>query len=297
MAPRDAVAWDFDAIMPALRDPDRRIPLLLEVEKWSSTHADTILEVAARGQIEKAWTQMTDALHQMARTQFLRTTSSVPAEIKDATVRRREALRHRKLCREALAETNDTDSLLALAWTTWIAVHKLKLATKNVRRLVQAEAASQRAQLCCELQEAWERRDHSLMWRLARKLGGKRNGPKKIFFNVPSSIRPSSSDWRRFLCGPRENGRCEGVEAEWPRSDQLELQRGPLATAPTNKLLHRITKELAKGKARRAVPPWSIPGEIWLMMLRPRDPDILETKHADCDRNRFEQQVASDDIF
>ena len=100
---------------------------------------------------------------------------------------------------------------------------------------------------------------------------------KKI--NVPSSIRPSSSDWRSFLCGPRENGGCEGVEAKWPRSDQLELQRGPLATAPTpiNKLQCRITKELAEGKARRAVPPWSIPREIWLMMLRPRDPDIQET--------------------
>ena len=58
MAPRDAVAWDFDAIMPALRDPDRPIPLLKEVVKWSSAHADTIVEVAARGQIEKAWTQI-----------------------------------------------------------------------------------------------------------------------------------------------------------------------------------------------------------------------------------------------
>ena len=168
MAPRDAVAWDFDAILPALRDLDRRIPLLKEVMKWSSTHADTILEVAARGQIEKTCTQMTDALHQMAPTQFLRTLPIVPAEIKDATVRRREALRHRQFCREALDETNDIDSLLALARTTRIAVHKLKLATKNVRRLVQAEAASRRAQLCCELQEAWR--------------------------------------LRRFLCGPRENG-------------------------------------------------------------------------------------------
>ena len=42
MAPQDAVAWDLDTIMPALRDPDRRISLLKEVEKWSSTHADTI---------------------------------------------------------------------------------------------------------------------------------------------------------------------------------------------------------------------------------------------------------------
>ena len=173
---------EIDAIMPALRDPDRRIPLLKEVEKWSSTHADNILEVAARSQIEKAWTQMTGALHQKARTQFLRATSTVPAEIKDATVRRWEAIRHRQFCREVLVETNDTDSMLALAWTTWTAVHNLKLASNNVRRLVQAEAASQWAQLCCELQGAWERRDRSLMWCLARKLGGKRNGPKEAIF-------------------------------------------------------------------------------------------------------------------
>ena len=48
MAPRDAVAWCFDATMPALRDPVRRIPLLKEVEKLSSTHADTILEVGEK---------------------------------------------------------------------------------------------------------------------------------------------------------------------------------------------------------------------------------------------------------
>ena len=34
-APQDAVACDFDTIMPALRDSDRRISLLKEVEKWS----------------------------------------------------------------------------------------------------------------------------------------------------------------------------------------------------------------------------------------------------------------------
>ena len=32
MAPQDAVAWDFDAIMPTLRDPDRWISLLKVVE-------------------------------------------------------------------------------------------------------------------------------------------------------------------------------------------------------------------------------------------------------------------------
>ena len=68
-----------------------------------------------------------------------------------------------------------------MAWTTWFSEHKLRLATRHGGRLVQAEASSPRAQLCCELQEAWERRDHSMMWRSVRKLEGKRNGPKIDF--------------------------------------------------------------------------------------------------------------------
>ena len=85
---------------------------------------------------------------------------------------------------------------------------------------------------------------------------------------------------------------------KWPRSNQLELQRGSLATAPTpmKKLLPRITKELAKGKARGAVPPWSIPREIWLMMLRPRDPDIQKTNRpivTEADLNNMLLQTTS----
>ena len=120
-------AYDVDAIMPTLRDPDRRITLLKEVEKWSSAHADTIVEIAAQVQIERVRAQMADAVHQMARTQFQRT----------SPCRSRMQLFEdgkRQSCREALAVTNSSDSLLALAWTTWVAVHKLKLATKHVKR-------------------------------------------------------------------------------------------------------------------------------------------------------------------
>ena len=83
--------------------------------------------------------------------------------------------RHRQACREALAATNSTGSLLALAWTTWVAVHELRLASTRVRLLAQAAASSQRAQLCCELcmeakrslsdvalgSEAWRKKDWS----------------------------------------------------------------------------------------------------------------------------------------
>ena len=65
----------FHAIMLALPDLDRRLSLHREVEKWSSTHADAILVVAAQGQIEKS-VDTVDALHQMARAQFQRATST-----------------------------------------------------------------------------------------------------------------------------------------------------------------------------------------------------------------------------
>ena len=91
--------------MSALRDPVERLPLVKEVEKWSSENIDAILELAKEGRIEKAWTQMADTLNQIARDKFRRTTSAVPPEIKEATTRRRDALRQRQTCREALAAT------------------------------------------------------------------------------------------------------------------------------------------------------------------------------------------------
>ena len=54
MAPRDAVAWDFDAIMHALRDPERRILLLKEKKKWSSTHTDTIWKSLREARLKKS---------------------------------------------------------------------------------------------------------------------------------------------------------------------------------------------------------------------------------------------------
>ena len=276
MVPQDAVSSDFDGILSALRDPAHRLPLLKEVEKWSSENIDAILELAKQGRIEKAWTQMADTLNRISRDKFRRTTSAVHPEIKEATTRRRDALRQRQTCREALAATCLMSSKLDLAWTTWVAVHRLRLASECVRLLVQTAASAQRAQLCCELQEAWKRRDHSLMWRLARKFGGKKNGPKKRFL----SIRPSSSDWKGFLCGPRENGGCEGVQAKLPPPEPLGLQNESIAKSPhlERELLRRIMKELSGGNARRAVPSWSIAKrEIWLMLLRPRDPDARET--------------------
>ena len=79
----------------------------------------------------------------------------------------------------------------------------------------------------------------------------KEKRPEKKDFSMCRRRSDPAVQIGEVSCAVHENGRCEGVEARWPRSDQLELQRGPLATAPTpmKKLLSRITKELAKGKA------------------------------------------------
>ena len=216
MVPQDAVSWDFDGIMSALRDPAQLLPSLKEVEKWSSENIDAILELAKQGRIEKAWTQMADTLNQIARDKFRRTTSAVPPEIKEATTRRRDALRQRQTCREALAATCLVSSKLDLAWTTWVAVHRLRLASKCVRLLVQTAASAQRAQHCCELQEAWERRDHSLMWRLARKLGGRKMVRKKDSSTCHHRSDPVVRTGKIFCAVHVKMEVCEGVQAKWP---------------------------------------------------------------------------------
>ena len=62
-----------------------------------------------------------------------------------------------------------------------------------------------------------------------------------------------------------------------PRSIGIAEETTRNSSYSIEKLLSRITTELAKGNARRAVPSWSIPRKIWLVVLRPRDPDIHET--------------------
>ena len=54
MVPQDAVLWLFDGIMSALRDPAQQLPLLKEVENWSSENVDAFLVLAKQGRIEKA---------------------------------------------------------------------------------------------------------------------------------------------------------------------------------------------------------------------------------------------------
>ena len=255
MVPQDAVSWDFDGIMSALRDTAQRLHLLKEVKN---------------GAPKISTPQMADTLNQIAREKFRRTTSAVLPVIKEATTRRRGALRQRQTCREALAATSLMSSKLVLAWTTWVAVHRLRLASKCVRLLVQTAASAQRVQLCCELQEAWERRDHSLMWRLARKLGGKKNGPKKDSATCHHRSDPVVRTGKIFCAVHVKMGDVKeslGLQNE-SIAESLHLER---------ELLRRIMKELSGGNARRAVPSWSIPREIWLMLLRPRDPDARET--------------------
>ena len=139
---------------PALRDPARRLSLLQEVEDWSSAHADTILELAAQGRIEKAWAKMADALHQMARARFQRTSSTVPRSenrpFVDVKLSAIDKLAERRWRRRAR---------WAHCWP-WHGQLGWRCTNYDLRPHVFAFWHRQQhchngPQLCCELQEAW----------------------------------------------------------------------------------------------------------------------------------------------
>ena len=106
------------------------------------------------------------------------------------------------------------------------------------------------------------------MWRLARKLGGKKNGPKK---------KNDFSMCHRQSDPALQIGEDSGVVHVNMEDVKGLRRRGRTRLNRTNKetnlqnhhfqgeLLRRIAKELARGNARRAVPSWSIPREISLI--------------------------------
>ena len=119
MAPQGAVAWDFDAIMPALRDP-RGYLFSKKLRNGAPRRQTPFWKLLRKVRLKKRGHRELTPFTRWHVPNSSAPTSTVPAEIKDATVRRREALRHRQSCWEALAVTISTDSLLALAWTTWV---------------------------------------------------------------------------------------------------------------------------------------------------------------------------------
>lgn len=179
----------------------------------------------------------------------------------------------------------------------------LRELTRAVRRSKRRDYRVHIAQLVDELQEAWRVRDMSLCWRLMRAIAGG-YGPKFRRYDAPKHEQVSADDWADFLGRDPPQGGCRAERAD-PVAE-LDRRLANLEERTTGDFQDCLEAaddvlvmemRLRGAKLRRSVPPWSLPGEVWRLLLdrRPRHEDRysgIGARVAPLVATRFRRAVA-----
>ena len=137
-----------------------------------------------------------------------------------------------------------------------------------------------RKKLIAEIWEAKRKKDFASVWRLLHLLAQQHRGPRKRIYNLPDPCKPSRYDWEKFVRLPACAGGL-GAETFYDLDQELEqVLADRLANDPPAEqgqhwvMAQRDINDIKwflrqRAKKRRGFPPWSLPAEIWTMILWP----------------------------
>lgn len=255
----DGSRWDIDQLMRYVVHGDRRAPFLrslcerIDAQDWQAEDID----------VDEHWRRMGVVLAEAGQEHFSPAGCSEQAqETTDMISTRARLLQQRSRVRHRLVQGGrGAERLVTL---------QLRIVGKRLRTLRRNEQTQRKRQLEQEMWDAWRSRDFSGVWRLARRLAGTRARPGRRFYGVARRYRCTMAEWRGFLSKPGREG---GLGCVDRRDDQI-----PSAPAQANDDILRLTGEDLEGlrasawrmRFRRSVPPWSVPAEVWRLVLQPR---------------------------
>lgn len=123
--------------------------------------------------------------------------------------------------------------------------------------------------------------------RLVRAIAGTGLGPKKGKYRIPASCRPSADDWKDAMKKPADEGGMKGTIIENYEEDHERIiaeETFPELLSVDMNLINQMEEDyrgtrrvLLTSPGRKATPEWSVPIEIWKMILAP---DWLPKKGA-----------------
>lgn len=160
----------------------------------------------------------------------------------------------------------------------WNLLTKFRIARRQHDQLCARDRLSRDMALVDEFTDYWQKRQMANVWRTARQLSGKALGPKRRRFDVPLCSQPSKHDWEHFFAQDGPSGGCSAL----PCNMESRLSAETPSLEPAVKVLsdsaafslatgdfQRLARSLWKQQLRKAVPPWSMPVEIWRILLFP----------------------------
>eukprot|EP00434_Breviolum_minutum_P031879 symbB.v1.2.028194.t1/scaffold2897.1/size67685/5 len=160
----------------------------------------------------------------------------------------------------------------------WNVLTKFRITRRQHDQLCARDRLSRDMALVDEFTGYWQKRQMANVWRTARQLSGKALGPKRRRFDVPLCSQPSKHDWEHFFSQDGPSGGCSAL----PCNMESRLSVETPSLEPAVKVLsdsaafslatgdfQRLERSLWKQQLRKAVPPWSLPVEIWRLLLFP----------------------------
>eukprot|EP00971_Amphidinium_carterae_P352730 6492717-Amphidinium_carterae.3 len=229
--------------------------LIWALSGWS------LLNLAVKaGRPDDIWQQLGSAIDTVCREQFC-CKRAEPAEHSQHT---KGLLEERAALRVQLVN--------AIGQATGDQIHDLNLLIKHAKR---EDWLQYQQRLVQELEAAHREGQWRLVFMLARRITGKRIGPKKRRYDVPPRERLSLDAWKEYFEQPPSAGGCLATEIREPtagrRSGKSQermahcVGRSRSRCMPTKALLARSLQTLP---CRAAVPAWALPPSLWKGLAR-----------------------------
>ena len=162
---------------------------------------------------------------------------------------------------------------------TQIAMAKNRLQVKRAKL-----KRSKRRQICRELRILELAQRDAEMHKLSRRLCKQNNGQTNRTYGRFPGRKLGKQTWEDFMKGPGDQGGCSAVVIDFEVErkkvmgeviEDFRTGKRVLALddkkleARTDELIREVSKCLRKAPRRKAVPRWSVPSEIWLMLVCP----------------------------
>eukprot|EP00972_Heterocapsa_arctica_P115644 16448922-Heterocapsa_arctica.AAC.1 len=116
-----------------------------------------------------------------------------------------------------------------------------------------------------------------MVHRMVRLLAGKGTGPRRRVYKTPPTQCPSSEEWREVLKGEgTDDGMMAHFIADWDEEQKSYEETAPILPDWTLEAAQNVREDMegtadkmVKMMKRRAAPSWSVPAEVFCMLLRP----------------------------
>ena len=267
--------WDRDALVQCVLYGRRRPEFLQAVENACAVSTDFL-------EPDHQWATLHKAVEKVSCQFFSQTrqkTKMHPQDTEDAFLdmvsARSKLVAQPQHCLFGLGSGSPMHQDLQILLQRWRLVARFRRARSRHDKLCKRDRVASDMLLVTEFMQSWKKRQMANVWQIARRLSGKALGPKRRRFDVPLREQPSRQEWEDFFAQTGPDGGCVATPAVFQDRFSCNACPMPAVRSDTAALqlaegdLRRLSASIFRQKLRKTVPPWSLPAEIWRVLLFP----------------------------